>query len=427
MKDNTQQLRILNTLFVGIDVSKDSNQTCILNFQGDKLCNFSSPNNLDGAKLIEDKILSLLSKYECNYVTIVLESTGIYSLHIANYLSSQESLIAYECEVYVVNPMSTSNYSKVLGVIDKNDPKDAHALADFIRSGHHKNLTPFRGSQRLALQRLTRHRKHVVELLTKEKTYVLNNIFLKFSDFNNGKHDVKCFSNIFSETSTQILLKFNSPEQLANCKMDKLIELIVKYSKNKFKDPEAVAEILKKAARASFRLDKVAYSSLNIAIASSLNLIECYEKEIKYLNDAITKLVSGLDNQNQYNSLISIPGVGPVFAAGILAEIGDANIFKNDSALAKYVGLTWKEHQSGNFSADDTKMSKAGNSYLRYYIIEAAGSIICNIPEYNDFYHKKFAEVTVHQHARASVLTARKFVRLIYGLMSKDQLYNSNK
>ncbi len=427
MKDNTQHLRILSTLFVGIDVSKDSNQTCILNFQGDKLCNFSSSNNLDGAKQIEDKILSLLSKFDCKFVTIILESTGIYSLHIANYLSSQESLIAYECEVYVVNPMSTSNYSKVLGVIDKNDPKDAHALADFIRSGHHKNLKPFRGSQRLSLQRLTRHRKHVVELLSKEKAYVLNNIFLKFSDFNNANHDTRCFKDTFSETSTQILLKFNSPEQIANCKIDKLIELVIKYSKNKFKDPEAVAETLKKAARASFRLDKVSYSSLNIAIASSLNLIDCYEKEIKALDNAITKLISGLDNQNQYNSLISIPGIGPVFAAGILAEIGDAKIFKNDSSLAKYIGLTWNEHQSGNFSADDTKLSKAGNSYLRYYIIEAAESVICNIPEYNDFYHKKYNEVTIHQHARASVLTARKLVRLIYGLMSKDQLYNANK
>ena len=64
---------------------------------------------------------------------------------------------------------------------------------------------------------------------------------------------------------------------------------------------------------------------------------------------------------------------------------------------------------------------------MRYYIIEAAGSVISCESNYRQFYQKKFNEVTVHQHARALVLTARKLVRLIYGLMSKDQLYNPNK
>lgn len=426
MKPNTDT-KILNTLFVGIDVSKNSNQTCILTFDGTKLCNFPSTNNAEGAKAIVSKILELLHKHNCLYVKVVLESTGIYSTHIANYLSSCEDLIKYETEVFVVNPVTTANYAKVLSIYDKNDPKDAYSLADFIRSGHTKNLKPFRGTQRLALQRLTRHRKHIIELLSAEKSYVLNNIFLKFSDFNNTNHQTKCFSDMFSTTSLQVLMKFESPEQLANCKLEKLIDLLVKYSKNKFKEPDKIAETLKKAARSSYRLDKTSYSSLNIAIASSLNLIKCYENEIKYIDEAISKLVEGLDNQNQYKSLISIPGIGPVFAAGILSEIGDAKIFKDDNALAKYIGLTWKEHQSGDFSSDTTRLSKAGNSYLRYYIVEAVSSVISHENNYCEFYQKKYNEVTNHQHSRAIVLTARKLVRLIYGLMSKDQLYNPNK
>lgn len=232
---------------------------------------------------------------------------------------------------------------------------------------------------------------------------------------------------MFSATSIAVLSKFKSPEQLSNCKLEKLIDLIVDASKNKFKNPTKIAETLKKAANASYRLDKASYDSLNIAIASSLTLIDCYEKQLKSIDEAISKLVKGLDNQNQYKSLISIPGIGPVFAAGILAEIGDINIFKDDSALAKYIGLIWKEHQSGDFSSDTTRLSKAGNAYFRYYIVEAAGSVISCESNYYEFYQKKFNEVTVHQHARALVLTARKLVRLIYGLMSKDQLYNCNK
>ena len=428
MKSKELSYNPLETLFIGIDVSKDSNQVCFLNFNQKKLASFSSKNNLDGAKLIEEKILSTLdNNKELNKILIILESTGIYSLHIASYLSTQESLISKDIELYVVNPVSTANYSKVLREFSKNDPNDAYALADFIRSGHTKDMIPFRGTQRLSLQRLTRHRKHIVELLAKEKTYVLNNIFLKFSDYNNGKHDCKTFTNMFSETSTQVLLNFDSPETIANMKLDKLVELVIKYSKNKFNDPEEVAKTLQKAARSSYRLDKTSYDSLNIAIASSLSLIDAYEGQIKEIDEAISKLVSGLDNMNQYKALISVPGIGPVFAAGILSEIGDANYFNNDDALAKYIGLTWKEKQSGSYSSEDTPLTKAGNSYLRYYIIEATSSVICSLSEYADFYIKKKNETSIHAHSRAIVLTSRKLVRLIYSLMSNNKLFQVNK
>ena len=69
-------------------------------------------------------------------------------------------------------------------------------------------------------------------------------------------------------------------------------------------------------------------------------------------------------------------------------------------------------------------MMKAGNRYLRYYLIQAAGSVVRYCPEYTDYYNKKFAEVPKHQHKRALALTARKLIRLIFGLLDKNQLYS---
>ena len=39
------------------------------------------------------------------------------------------------------------------------------------------------------------------------------------------------------------------------------------------------------------------------------------------------------------NVLTSIPGIGPVYSAGIMAEIGDINRFESQAKLAKYVDL----------------------------------------------------------------------------------------
>ncbi len=49
------------------------------------------------------------------------------------------------------------------------------------------------------------------------------------------------------------------------------------------------------------------------------------------------------------------------------------------------------------------------------------------LPEYAVFYEKKYAEVSKHQHKRALALTARKLVRLIFGLLDKNQLYSAAK
>ena len=72
-------------------------------------------------------------------------------------------------------------------------------------------------------------------------------------------------------------------------------------------------------------------------------------------------------------------------------------------------------------------MTKAGNIYLRYYLLEATTHLIWHDAEYNSYYQKKFNEVRLHQHKRALVLTARKFVRLIFGLLAKNQLYSQSR
>ena len=125
--------------------------------------------------------------------------------------------------------------------------------------------------------------------------------------------------------------------------------------------------------------------------------------------------------------LQSIPGIGPVFVSGILAEIGDIHAFHSADALAKYAGIYWNRSQSGDYEADNTSMSKAGNKYLRYYLIEATDSIRRNEPSFAAYYRKKYDESNTHHHKRALALTSRKTIRLIYSLLDKNQLYSANR
>ena len=124
------------------------------------------------------------------------------------------------------------------------------------------------------------------------------------------------------------------------------------------------------------------------------------------------------------NRLLTIPGYGPVFSAGTLAEIGDIRYFATDDQVAQFAGITWPAHQSGNFEAEETSMARTGNVFLRYYLIEAANSVRRYDATYAAFYAKQHAEATKHAHRRALVLTARKLTRLVFALLRDDRAYD---
>ena len=174
----------------------------------------------------------------------------------------------------------------------------------------------------------------------------------------------------------------------------------------------------------SYRLDKVSYDVINISIASNLRMIKLMEKKIKDLDKQIEDFAKGL-HSNAYTVLLSIPGIGPVFAAGIIAEIGSIDCFPNQNKLAKYIGLVWDERSSGKLVSEDNNLLMTGNAYLRYYITQAANKFKDQDPYYHEFYTRKYNQALTHKHKRALVLTSRKFVKLIYALLRKEQLYSA--
>ncbi|WP_082853497.1 IS110 family transposase, partial [Clostridium coskatii] len=386
----------------------------------------SFSNNQPGADELSALIKDcMVAHSDLNTIVIAMESTSVYNIHIANHLSTCEILLPFKPYVFCLNPKMTANYRKAFTAMAKTDLLDAFIIADFARAGLIE-IQPWRGSQFLALKRLTRHRLHLTECITREKTYMVSNLYLKFSELQLLSGGNQPFSNIYGAASSAILTEYLSPQEIIDAPEEELLTFIAEKSRNRIADISKTTELLKKAAKDSYRLDKCLYEPLNISLASSFNCIDTFKKEIKAIDDAIEKTIRGM-NPNALTILKSINGIGPVFAAGIIAEIGDINIFHSSDALAKYAGLTWSKNQSGDFDGEDTCMQKAGNTYLRYYLGEAANSVRRYIPEYRDYYAKKYSEVPKHQHKRALALTSRKFVRLVFGLLVKNQLYTGEK
>jgi len=72
--------------------------------------------------------------------------------------------------------------------------------------------------------------------------------------------------------------------------------------------------------------------------------------------------------RSQQELLTSIPGIGKLTAARLLAEIGDISAFDNAPQLVAYAGLNPKGNRSGTSVHKKTRISKEGRAFLRYIL-----------------------------------------------------------
>lgn len=399
-------------LFVGIDVSSKDMKACVMDSVGQTLSTLTVANNLPGAVMLRDKVVELAKHHNVTAIRIGMEATSVYSWHPAMFFDQDDQLNQWETKVYVINPKQIKNFKKAYAEMDKTDAKDAWVIADRLRFGRIKK-TVIMSEQYLALQRLTRMRYHLTQNLTREKQVFLQHLFYKCSSFT-----TEVESSVFGNTLMAFLLDAYSLDEIAQMPVEELVDYLKTKGRNRFADPECLAASIQKAARSSYRLSKCVENSVNILLATSIEGIRQLDRQLKQIDKAIARLMDGIPD-----TLKTIPGIGPVSCAGILAEIGDIERFPHQAAIAKYAGLTWGRHQSGDYEAEDRKLGKEGNRYLRYYLIEAANQVRRRDPDYHAYYSKKYREVPKHQHKRALVLTARKLVRLIDALLRNNQIY----
>lgn len=410
----TKEGDFMNPLYVGIDVSSKTNVVYLMRPDGSKLSSFSVANSQDGSRVLVKRILAALSSESLTDVIIGLEATSVYGDNLVYFLREDASLNPYSKKIHVLNPKQVNKFKQAYNDLPKNDYVDSYVIADCLRFGRINKEVYLDDYRYIALRNLTRARFLAVQNLTREKQRFLNYLFQKYSTL----AQEKVFSNTFGATALALYEEFDSADELAYMDLEQLTEFLRDKGKNRFPDPDTVAQAIQKAARSSYRLPKTVNDSVNQVLSISISSIRALETQIKTFDKAIAEQINLIPN-----TLTSIKGIGPVYSAGIIAEIGDINRFPNQAALAKYAGLVWTQHQSGDFEAQNTRLIKSGNRYLKYYLEEAALSLVRCDTEYSRFYHLKITEVNKYQHQRALALTARKFVRLVFRLLKDNCLY----
>jgi transposase len=407
--------KMSKTLFVGIDISSQSFTYQLTQEDGERIGKVKDLTNTPaGAKALEELLFFILTQHGYEGLKVGLEATAFYDWHLADYLAGSDLLKLWHPQVYRLNALRVSRFRKASGEVDKTDWVDCSIIADFVRLGRNLPAPHISHDPYLPLKRLTRYRFHLVGTLIRETGHFLTHLFLQSS----GLSQQNPLRHPTHTTGQALINEFLSAEQIAQCPLEDLARFLITHGKNRFPDPQLMAKKIQQAARESYRLRPELARSEHFILANLARNIRALKDSLKEINKAIAEEISAFSN-----TLTTLPGVGPVLSAGILAEIGDIQRFPDDDAIAKMAGLVWGRHQSGDFEAEDRRMIRSANKYLRYYLVEAANALRMHDACYRAYYEAKFKEVTKHQHKRALVLSARKLVRLLFALLKRGQIY----
>ena len=125
--------------------------------------------------------------------------------------------------------------------------------------------------------------------------------------------------------------------------------------------------------------------------------------------------------------LETIPGVEPVTATRVIAEVADPASFKSGRAFSAWVGLVPKQHSSGGRDRLG-RITKTGNPALRRLLVAGAMSMIIRARQLGFTRHPWLVRLLERKPTKvAAIALANKIARMIWALMMKNERFDPRK
>lgn len=385
-------------IYVGIDIAKLNHFAAAISSDGEILIEpFKFTNDYDGFYLL----LSKLAPLDQNSIIIGLESTAHYSDNLVRFLISKDF------KVCVLNPIQTSSMRKNNVRKTKTDKVDTFVIAKTLMMQDSLRFMTLDDLDYIELKELGRFRQKLVKQRTRLKIQLTSYVDQVFPElqyfFKSGLHQNSVYA---------LLKEAPTPTAIASMHMTHLAHLLEVASHGHFGKEKA--RELRVLAQKSVGVND---SSLSIQITHTIEQIELLDSQLFHTELEMANLVTCL-----HSVIMTIPGIGFINGGMILGEIGDIHHFSEPKKLLAFAGLDPSVHQSGNFQAQRTRMSKRGSRVLRYALINAAHNVVKNNATFKAYYDAKRAEGRTHYNALGHC--AGKLVRVIWKMLTDEVEFN---
>lgn len=379
--------------YVGIDISKYKHDFCIVSNTGEVIVeNCSFDNNKKGFQ----QLLEKLKPYNKSEVHIAFEATGHYSVNL------ELLLIIQGYSFMKINPLIIHQFLKARSLRrTKTDKADALTIVQYLMS------VPYKPNSNLlyniyTLKSLCRSRELLIKEKSKFAVLLTNELDKSFPELKSF------FNNTISTTFLYILDKYKNTSHIT---LMKDYDSIRKVSHGKFSYAK-FAKLKELAKNSVGHHDK----NSDLLISTYISIYNHFNDKINPIDKQISTIIKELNPK-----MLTIPGIGEISAATILAEYGDIKNFSSPAKMLAFAGLEPSVIESGTLSSNG-KMIKHGSGHLRYSIMNIALIILKYSPTFYDYYLKKRSEGKCHRVALSHV--CKKLIRVIYSLEKYNNDFN---
>lgn len=358
-----------------------------------------------------DELLYFLKE---NEVELVFEATGVYSKPLEHLFETNG------LNYYCLNPLEVSFQTATLRQM-KTDQTDAHRLALSHLNFNRKITVP--SSHRYKELKAMSFSYHLVhdELLV-NRNYLHSELQYTFP----GIEEI--YKDNLSQYVLKILEKYPHPDYVIRDSRTKIKNFIKKATQKRISEQQAIEKVK--------WIQTCAENSYPIVNKDSFR-VKQVRKRIQNIDRLITEkkeiredLISEANVLSEFSILESIPGIGELTSALLLAELGDIRRFETNKQLNAYVGIDIRRYRSGTIYKKD-RIQKRGNKRARkilYYTVQNMIKRQKYIDNHIiDYYYKMKKEPYTKKHKVAMIACMNRLLKTIHYLINTQQEYDYTK
>ena len=388
---------------VGVDVSNDRSTVAVLGAQRKVVMKpFEVPHTADGFASLIEKLRGLNGE-----ARIVMEHTGRY------YESFAMSMYRAGFFVSAVNPLVIKDYREGVDVRKvKTDKADALKIAQFDLDKW-EILPQYTPMDTIRYSLKTLHRQF--QLSCKTRTALNNNLIALLEQSYPGAK--RYFDSPVRPDGSQKWVDFVDTfwhvECVASLSRSAFVERYRKWCKRHgYNFSEQKTLELHADARQKFPLVPKS-DTCRLLVKEAVAQLRTVSRTVEAYRAEMNRLASQLP---EYETVMSMTGVGKSMGPQLIAEIGDLRRFAHQKSLVGFAGIDPIKDDSGDKISDSKPSSKRGSPYLRKTLFVIMTILLQLQPQDDPVYQfldKKRSEGKKYYVYMTAGMT--KFLRIYYG------------
>ena len=390
-------------IYLGIDWAEAHHDVCLLDEAGERLEKARIPDGLEGLRRVHQLVSAHTDQPQTVIVGIETDRGQLV-----------QGLVASGYQVYALNPFAVSRYrDRHTTSHAKSDPGDAKVLADLIRTDRH-NHRPVAGDSELAEAIKVLARAHQTLIWSRQKH--VNQLRSTLREFYPAAL-VAVGSDLGGRDAIALLQRAPTPEQGRQLSHSKIRATLERGGRGRHLDTRA-AEIQTALRAPQLQPTSRLAAAYGNTVRSLVRVIARFGAEIAELEE---ELAQSFEEHPDAEILRSLPGLGVVLGARVLAEFGDDRTrYQHARARRCYAGTAPITRASGTRHVVLARLARNRRLADAIYLW-AFSSLTCSPGARRCYDAHRARGATHHQALRA---LGNRLVGILHGCLTHRSAYS---